>query len=222
MFFGKYKGDKVAIKMLFVMELTESSIKEFYKEAQILSSFTHDCIVECKGVTVLPPALGLVLEFCPNGSLFRWLYENPKQGVERRQSTATLRNARLRSRIDSSGGQSSRQRSTSSAVTQSRKSSLIALVGSLVKRRGNWTVDHNNEDSSFFVARNSECSTTRASSTVEMSQGSIVSDDPVILCRRSLEMMRNAASALAFMHSKGFMHCDIKSLNYLVTDVSLL
>lgn len=31
------------------------------------------------------------------------------------------------------------------------------------------------------------------------------------------DMMLDAASGLAFMHSKGYMHCDIKSLNYLVT-----
>lgn len=32
------------------------------------------------------------------------------------------------------------------------------------------------------------------------------------------EMMRDAARGLAFIHAKGYMHCDIKSLNYLVSE----
>lgn len=32
-----------------------------------------------------------------------------------------------------------------------------------------------------------------------------------------LSMIRDCAAGLAYMHSKGFMHCDIKSLNFLVT-----
>lgn len=35
-----------------------------------------------------------------------------------------------------------------------------------------------------------------------------------------LQMMQDAASAIAFLHSKGIMHCDIKSLNFLVDEVS--
>ena len=34
-----------------------------------------------------------------------------------------------------------------------------------------------------------------------------------------LEMMCDIVRALAFLHSKGYMHCDIKSLNFLVTEV---
>lgn len=32
-----------------------------------------------------------------------------------------------------------------------------------------------------------------------------------------IQMARDCAAGLAFLHSKGFMHCDIKSLNYLGT-----
>jgi serine/threonine protein kinase len=32
-----------------------------------------------------------------------------------------------------------------------------------------------------------------------------------------LKMIRDCAAGLAYLHSKGFMHCDIKSLNFLVT-----
>jgi hypothetical protein len=35
-----------------------------------------------------------------------------------------------------------------------------------------------------------------------------------------LKMMRDAANAIAFLHLRGYMHCDIKSLNFLVDEVS--
>lgn len=34
-------------------------------------------------------------------------------------------------------------------------------------------------------------------------------------------MILDAVSAIEYLHSKGYMHCDIKSLNYLVADVSI-
>lgn len=37
-----------------------------------------------------------------------------------------------------------------------------------------------------------------------------------------IKMMADCANAIAFLHSKGYMHCDIKSLNFLVSSVSSL
>ena len=39
-------------------------------------------------------------------------------------------------------------------------------------------------------------------------------------CRGLLEIMRDITRGLAYLHSRGVMHCDIKSLNFLVTSVS--
>jgi serine/threonine protein kinase len=40
--------------------------------------------------------------------------------------------------------------------------------------------------------------------------------------QQRVRMMRDAVNAIAFLHSKGYMHCDIKSLNFLVTEVDNL
>jgi hypothetical protein len=37
---------------------------------------------------------------------------------------------------------------------------------------------------------------------------------------KRLVMMRDAIAGIAFLHEKGYMHCDIKSLNFLVGEVS--
>ena len=34
-----------------------------------------------------------------------------------------------------------------------------------------------------------------------------------------LKMMKDAISGVAFLHSRGYLHCDIKSLNFLVDEV---
>lgn len=39
--------------------------------------------------------------------------------------------------------------------------------------------------------------------------------------RRRLIMMRDAICGIAHLHDQGYMHCDIKSLNFLVAEVSL-
>eukprot|EP00505_MAST-04D_sp_SCG-Rhode-Island_P000852 Stramenopile-MAST_4_protein_852 len=68
---GKYKGEKVAVKLIYCIELTREVVHNFFSEARILKriSGTHPNIVSLKGVCVAPPALGMVLELC-DGSLF--------------------------------------------------------------------------------------------------------------------------------------------------------
>ena len=49
----------------------------------------------------------------------------------------------------------------------------------------------------------------------------VVSDEKVhsVPLRYRQKMMHDCAKGVEFLHSKGFMHCDIKSLNFLVTKV---
>ena len=71
-----YRGEKVALKLLFALELNRDSIIQFYKEAQTLKDLSHKNIVQCLGVTVMPPAVGLIMEYCSYGSLYDFLYVN--------------------------------------------------------------------------------------------------------------------------------------------------
>jgi serine/threonine protein kinase len=141
-FFGYYRKQKVAIKMLYLMELTPESIRSFYKEAEVLVRLQHPHVVECKGIIVSPPAIGVVMEYCRLGSLYTFLYDgsNYKVTIEERASKTVM----LEMRSNSHG-------------------------------------------------------------SVELSL--------------QYQMILDAITALAFMHDKGYMHCDMKSLNYLVTEV---
>jgi serine/threonine protein kinase len=74
-YFGKYKNRKIALKMLFVLELNPGSVNQFCREAQILRSLRHGNVIECIGVSVMPPAVCVVLEFCEKGSLFDFMHK---------------------------------------------------------------------------------------------------------------------------------------------------
>ena len=56
-YFGEYLQERVAIKMLFVMELTKESVESFYAEARVLMSLQHEHVITCRGITLLPPAV---------------------------------------------------------------------------------------------------------------------------------------------------------------------
>lgn len=82
-YFGYLGKEKVALKMLFAMELAPFEVKEFYKEACVLGELKHPNIIQCLGVCVMPPALTLVLEYCKYGSLFEFLYNAKKSNKQR-------------------------------------------------------------------------------------------------------------------------------------------
>lgn len=71
---GVCLGKEVAIKILFCMELTPESVVTFCEEASLLYSLKHPNLVTCHGVSIMPPAVSIVTEFCHFGSLFDFLY----------------------------------------------------------------------------------------------------------------------------------------------------
>ena len=115
-------------------------------------SLRSEHVIECKGVTILPPAIAVVMECCSLGSLFSLLYEN----------------------------------SASASIAQQQRNSSVQSLRSHIEMRP---------------------------TVLQYPDGASV--------QMSMEtcMMLDAARALAFIHSKGYLHCDMKSLNYLVTDV---
>ena len=72
---GKYGAYSVAVKFLFCLELTPERVADFCAEATLLNSLQHDNVVGCYGVSVMPPAMCLVTEFCLYGSLFDFLHK---------------------------------------------------------------------------------------------------------------------------------------------------
>mmetsp|Transcript_19661 Transcript_19661/g.31214 ORF Transcript_19661/g.31214 Transcript_19661/m.31214 type:complete len:679 (+) Transcript_19661:78-2114(+) len=68
---GYYKGMPVAVKLVFVIDITIDVIQRCVSEARTLSQFAdHPHVVQCYGVVVLPPCVAVVLELCENGSLY--------------------------------------------------------------------------------------------------------------------------------------------------------
>jgi serine/threonine protein kinase len=162
---ASYKGERVAVKLLFGMELNKESIIMFYKEAQILQDLNHKNIVSIMGVTVMPPAVGIIMEYCAYGSLYDFLYIVNNPDVPSVASWASAR-------------------TTNTHYSESRRT-----LGTFANRA------------------------TASFSSSRMGIDNLVSSFKT----QDYQMMLDAASGLAHMHEYGFMHCDIKSLNYLVT-----
>ena len=107
-YFGKWGKKEVALKILFTMELTPDVVAEFYNEVQILNTLQHRNVVQCLGISVMPPSISLVMEHCVYGSLFDYLYKikQSKRPHSRTDSSSSAHKiyslfAEMRSRLSS-------------------------------------------------------------------------------------------------------------------------
>lgn len=277
-YFGSLKGERVAFKILFAMELTPRDVKDFYQEASLLHSLRHENVVACCGICVMPPALTMVLELCKHGSLFDFLYkptcektvmvENmvsvnalhdqeggggagggalavvpegvlppPSRFAPLSISSADLRskspvqdNTTMTQRLSATFFRTSHSSRASSSSSRSRSSARLSSV-----------VSEGGEGGSFGekTSRATLSAVRRTYDTVANYLGISFSGAPVsangstlqtIMVSAAhgttmdlrLQMMRDCACAIAFLHSRGVMHCDIKSLNFLVDQVCSL
>lgn len=73
-YYGMYKNQEVAIKVLR-LENHKKDLEDFKKEMQIMSELRSPHIIHFHGATFHPKQC-IVLEYCPNGSLFHILQNN--------------------------------------------------------------------------------------------------------------------------------------------------
>lgn len=78
-YLGTLKNQEVAIKVLR-LENQKKEIEDFKKEMEIMSTIRSPYIVHFLGATMSPKPC-IVLEYCPNGSLFHYL-QNSKNRVD--------------------------------------------------------------------------------------------------------------------------------------------
>ena len=268
MYFGTIHHTRVALKVLFAMELEPHDIQQFYKEASILYKLRHENVVECRGICVMPPALTIVLELCKYGSLFDFLHKPtvPVYAEFDRDSissatvvvvTSTLHDNNAATKdvemqanvfdmspcedypaptnapinkaaaLDDSGG---RERLSARFSGLKRPSNNnMRPSSSVLDRESNTTASGQHERRSLFRLRLSHLSEhlsdliqTSSGGNKHFSQPKPVAFRPVgeqLEMKTRLNMMRDAVSAIAFLHRQGYMHCDIKSLNFLVCEV---
>eukprot|EP00002_Diphylleia_rotans_P000561 TRINITY_DN10290_c0_g1_i1.p1 TRINITY_DN10290_c0_g1~~TRINITY_DN10290_c0_g1_i1.p1 ORF type:complete len:518 (+),score=73.53 TRINITY_DN10290_c0_g1_i1:131-1684(+) len=84
-----HDGRIVAMKMVYCHNLTPVAISNFFKEASLLCGLRHPNVVYVEGVCVVPPSIGLVMEFCHNGSLYDFLARD--SALMKLQIAATVR-----------------------------------------------------------------------------------------------------------------------------------
>jgi serine/threonine protein kinase len=201
-----YQDRRVALKLLYTMELTPEFIKQFYLEAQTLNDLKHPNIVECIGVTVMPPAMGVLMEFCEHGSLYNFLYKRIRESFSVKDTLADLGNRVSAFHRSSVGRGNAKESSRATGVQALERLSGAEGSSSLspIKRKS---------------GRRSFVRSVRSAIRDDVSLGSRV-DDPMSFAVTDQHFMADAIRGLAFLHEFGYMHCDIKSLNYLVDSVS--
>lgn len=213
-YFGKFKGEDVALKMLFAMELTPKVVTDFYYEVHVLHSLQHRNVVRCIGVSVMPPAVCLVLEYCPFGSLFDYLHKSRKRAVtmtprmHRTDSENSILTENKNPIVSDTNRFSSASESEDSTAIKMRAMSRggAALRPSFVSE-----VDDSDGRSTIVDYLRSSIGFGRPSIAKPAVEEFTVED--------IFRMLADAARGVAFLHSKGYMHCDIKSPNFLVAAV---
>lgn len=195
-----YRNRKVAVKLLFSIELDRDSILMFYKEAQILQDLQHENIVECVGITIMPPAIGVVMEYCQLGSLFDYLYVHHANQSDRSSKFGTESSVQ-----EPDGVRLTLFRTTDTESVHMADSFSASDRGSLIHSTSRLRPSIYNYDNINKVRKANECSASA-----------------LVLDKVTFKMMLDSAKGLAYMHSMGFMHCDIKSLNFLVADVGIV
>lgn len=67
---GSYKGNTVAVKLVYCIDLTPDVVRAFVAEARKLNALkSSNRVVDLVGVCVRPPSIAIVLELCEYGSL---------------------------------------------------------------------------------------------------------------------------------------------------------
>ncbi len=79
---GTFKGETVAIKLVYPPELTHEEVTGFLREASALEEAgKHENIIKVLGVCVMPPSIALVLEMCEQGDLNSHIRQQSQEGT---------------------------------------------------------------------------------------------------------------------------------------------
>jgi len=128
---GKWCARKVAVKVLFTMDITPDEIQRTCREASLLHSLQSPFVVSLHGIAVLPPSLCVVLELCSEGSLGDILYRKEERSdvsdsLSFFDHLSEFARERTRSRLSSTGQDSCKSRDRSSTKLKSKFTNQFA------------------------------------------------------------------------------------------------
>jgi len=292
-YFGKCKQTEVAIKVLFAIELTPKVVTDFYTEVQVMYQLRHENIIECLGISVLPPTICVILEYCPHGSLYDFIYLNGEdtsasEGDDASENLRKINADTMKKRCspEPPSQQAVDDIELISSSQQSHKAIAQGLIGSPAVQNPLINADTNGGSASLskpvdydagdyischifcccikiyscthvclstlllIISESNRSSVYKYTSktesvrrkllgtlsekffaigssrhTMATTASSAVSESKRKGTLRNLtklekyNLMLGACRGVAFLHSKGFMHCDIKSPNFLIAKV---
>lgn len=205
---------KLAILKRFKFDLlTRDNIKFFKQEANIFMTLSHANIVSFYGVVIDPPSLGIVMQYCSKGDLFKELEKKRTQLQKSSFATESKHEGHNYDEGDIAMSQ------LSSQVATSRQSLMVTemhLIKSLtefseesmgvINPMSAETMPTENDDETFPSRNTSWTKLVKSLSSrtsITEYQKFDKEFDP-ILC--ALQVARG----MLYLHSQGINHCDLK------------
>mmetsp|Transcript_9561 Transcript_9561/g.14664 ORF Transcript_9561/g.14664 Transcript_9561/m.14664 type:complete len:1657 (+) Transcript_9561:62-5032(+) len=188
---GTYFNQRVAIKELFVQDLSSESIAEFEREADLHYYLRHNNIILllCYNVDLNNGPTCMVMELA-ECSLFDILHRGVPLPELRRAAELHLKK----------GG----------TGTSGAASILANGIGSINSSSFN---EHDTNLAGENVGSTNSANTAHTNSTATLTLGS---ENTHLNLERKLRMLEDVASGLVFLHTLDIMHLDLKSLNLLL------
>ncbi|TFJ85684.1 hypothetical protein NSK_003192 [Nannochloropsis salina CCMP1776] len=212
---GEWNGRRVAVKMLFSMELDRAILQAFVQEARLLYGLRrHPNILRCLGVAIMPPAACLVTEFCEHGSLFDFLRRFRQQELRRERQRRCRGQAQRRPQVLTKTG---RNGEAEAPVNDCAKGEIAKEEEGEEEEKeevedGGEEEEEEGADTELLLEK-AQRARTRSSLEPNGLEPPLPSQLPL---SRRLELMVECAAGVRHLHARGLVHGDIKSLNFLV------